>query len=137
MSENRVEAIQKTPRRLEVPDEKKHDEYGRVPAYLAKRKDEVVLSASLAKCVFFFTFVLAVLFKWAVEEENRRAAQPDPSCPPGMVLMAEEERVQVGELLLLSLLFRIVYISIIGVCRLLMFSEKATRRQIDSFRRCR
>jgi hypothetical protein len=30
--------------------------------------------------------------QWAEEEERRRAALPDPDCPPGMRLLTDEER---------------------------------------------
>lgn len=30
--------------------------------------------------------------EWAEEEQRRRAAQPDPNCPPGMRLLTDEER---------------------------------------------
>ena len=49
---------------------KKHDEFGRVPAYLSNRKQE-----------------------WADEAEYQRLNAPDPNCPKGMVLMPEGERV--------------------------------------------
>ena len=30
--------------------------------------------------------------EWADEEARRRAALPDPNCPPGMRLLTDEER---------------------------------------------
>eukprot|EP00904_Undaria_pinnatifida_P009302 jgi/Undpi1/5501/HiC_scaffold_2.g00780.m1 len=48
-----------------------HDSYGRVPDYLVSRQEE-----------------------WEREAERRRAEAPDPSCPPGMKLMPEEERLK-------------------------------------------
>ncbi|CAN0252114.1 unnamed protein product [Laminaria digitata] len=48
-----------------------HDSYGRVPEYLVSRQEE-----------------------WEREAERRRAEAPDPSCPPGMKLMPEEERLK-------------------------------------------
>ena len=32
--------------------------------------------------------------EWEREAERRRAEAPDPSCPPGMKLMPEEERLK-------------------------------------------
>lgn len=69
--ENRVDAIQMAPRRKEDQVEAKASNYGKVPGYLVKRKEE-----------------------WEAEAEARRAAAPDPSCPPGMTVMPEEERVE-------------------------------------------
>ena len=54
----------------------RHQEYGQVPRYITKRRAE---NAAL--------------------EAERRAAMPDPDCPPGTVLMAEEERVAMLEAL--------------------------------------
>jgi hypothetical protein len=34
--------------------------------------------------------------EWAEEEERRRAALPDPNCPPGMRMLTEEERYVAG-----------------------------------------
>lgn len=48
----------------------KHDEFGRVPEYLEERKARKIR-----------------------EEEEERRRRPDPSCPPGMVLMPEHERL--------------------------------------------
>ncbi|CAN0203567.1 unnamed protein product, partial [Ectocarpus sp. 4 AP-2014] len=48
-----------------------HDSYGRVPEYLVSRQEQ-----------------------WEREAERRKAEAPDPSCPPGMKLMPEEERLQ-------------------------------------------
>ncbi|CAM9955338.1 unnamed protein product [Discosporangium mesarthrocarpum] len=47
-----------------------HESYGKVPLYLLERREQ-----------------------WEQEEERRRAEAPDPTCPPGMKLMPEEERV--------------------------------------------
>lgn len=47
-----------------------HVEYGRVPEYLEERKT-----------------------KWAEEKAEQERRRPDPSCPPGMMLMPEGERL--------------------------------------------
>eukprot|EP00752_Nemacystus_decipiens_P007936 g7090.t1 len=47
-----------------------HESYGRVPDYLVSRQEE-----------------------WEREEARRKAEAPDPSCPPGMKLMPEEDRL--------------------------------------------
>lgn len=54
----------------------RHDEYGRVPAYLEDRKAQ-----------------------WREEEEYRRANAPDPNCPKGMTVMPESERLETLEVL--------------------------------------
>ncbi|RLN70555.1 hypothetical protein BBJ28_00017143 [Nothophytophthora sp. Chile5] len=46
-------------------------DYGRIPRYLLDRKEQ-----------------------WAREEEERRLNAPDPDCPPGMVLLDEDERIR-------------------------------------------
>ncbi|RLN54673.1 hypothetical protein BBJ28_00023402 [Nothophytophthora sp. Chile5] len=46
-------------------------DYGRIPRYLLERKEQ-----------------------WAREEEERRLNAPDPDCPPGMVLLDEDERIR-------------------------------------------
>ncbi|KAL4144545.1 hypothetical protein PRNP1_013674 [Phytophthora ramorum] len=45
--------------------------FGRIPKYLLERKEQ-----------------------WAREEDERRRNAPDPDCPPGMVLLDEDERVR-------------------------------------------
>ncbi|KAG6976785.1 hypothetical protein JG688_00001028 [Phytophthora aleatoria] len=54
--------------------------YGRIPRYLLERKEQ-----------------------WAREEEERRKNAPDPDCPPGMVLLDEDERVRTLNVLRKSL----------------------------------
>ena len=49
----------------------KHGAYGKVPAYLASRKQQ-----------------------WAEQEEQRRIEAGDPDCPRGMKLMPESERME-------------------------------------------
>eukprot|EP01006_Ploeotia_vitrea_P010923 TRINITY_DN28907_c0_g1_i1.p1 TRINITY_DN28907_c0_g1~~TRINITY_DN28907_c0_g1_i1.p1 ORF type:complete len:299 (-),score=-2.57 TRINITY_DN28907_c0_g1_i1:84-980(-) len=82
ISENRIEALYPTgmsnsQKAVQSKNENnhkktsKHDEYGRVPAYLENRKQQ-----------------------WAEEEEYRRLNAPDPDCPRGMMLMPENERVE-------------------------------------------
>ena len=51
------------------PPRGKHDNQGRVPDYLKQRQK-----------------------RWASEAAARAAAAPDPDCPPGMVVMPEDER---------------------------------------------
>ncbi|KAG7399327.1 Enkurin domain-containing protein 1 [Phytophthora boehmeriae] len=58
-----------------------HRSYGRIPRYLLERKEQ-----------------------WAREEEERRRNAPDPDCPPGMVLLDEDERVRTLEVLHKSLI---------------------------------
>ena len=59
-----------SPRKPNDDDERrKHAEFGNVPAYIVQRKA-----------------------RWAENEDRRRAAMPDPNCPPGMTLMPESER---------------------------------------------
>ncbi|CAM9991898.1 unnamed protein product, partial [Pylaiella littoralis] len=48
-----------------------HENYGRVPEYLVSRQEQ-----------------------WEKEADRRRAEEPDPSCPPGMKVMPEGERLQ-------------------------------------------
>ncbi|RLN62949.1 hypothetical protein BBJ29_003586 [Phytophthora kernoviae] len=57
-----------------------HRSYGRIPRYLLERKEQ-----------------------WAREEAERRRNAPDPDCPPGMVLLDEDERVRTLEVLHKSL----------------------------------
>jgi hypothetical protein len=78
ISRNRVEAIASVPSKkdLLVPRDSKHDDYGRVPAYIEERKAQ-----------------------WAEQREEVRRRMPDPDCPPGMRLMPEAERLQTLEIL--------------------------------------
>ena len=57
-------------------DPVKHSEYGRVPEYLEERKAQ-----------------------WQEQAAERRRNAPDPSCPPGMVCMPEQERISTLETL--------------------------------------
>ena len=69
---NAREIIHAAPvRRDSAPEESKHKDFGAVPAYLQKRKA-----------------------MQAEEEAYRIATAPDPDCPPGMMLMPEEERLE-------------------------------------------
>ena len=43
--------------------------------------------------------------QWEREAERRKAEAPDPSCPPGMKLMAEEDRLQTLRQLKVCLVF--------------------------------
>ncbi|RHY40217.1 hypothetical protein DYB30_006979 [Aphanomyces astaci] len=77
ISTNAWHVIQQTPKRLdpspaEVRDSeaRRHRNFGEVPGYIRARKAA-----------------------WAKEEGDRRANLPDPDCPPGMVLMPDDERV--------------------------------------------
>lgn len=54
--------------------------FGRIPRYLLERKEQ-----------------------WALEEEERRRNMPDPDCPPGMMLLAEDERLRTLDVLQKSL----------------------------------
>ncbi|CAM9826063.1 unnamed protein product [Scytosiphon promiscuus] len=69
---NRLQAAEMKAR--DVPDRDTtftHDSYGRVPEYLVTRQEQ-----------------------WEREAERRKAEAPDPSCPPGMKLMPEEDRLR-------------------------------------------
>lgn len=73
VSRNKVKAqAMAGPRRQEDDDEGPivHNSFGRVPTYLENRKA-----------------------RWAEEQEAIRRNAPDPSCPRGMMLMPEEERL--------------------------------------------
>jgi hypothetical protein len=68
---NRTEAAHLSPpKKTEQDAGRKHEDFGAVPLYLRQRKEQ-----------------------WAEKERTRAANQPDPNCPPGMVLMEESERV--------------------------------------------
>jgi hypothetical protein len=68
---NRKDAIvMSSPRKAEPDQRHRHHEFGQVPTYIQERKER--------------------MFQ---EEERRKAAMPDPNCPPGMVLMPDSERV--------------------------------------------
>uniref|UniRef100_K3WGJ2 Enkurin domain-containing protein n=1 Tax=Globisporangium ultimum (strain ATCC 200006 / CBS 805.95 / DAOM BR144) TaxID=431595 RepID=K3WGJ2_GLOUD len=54
--------------------------FGRIPKYLLERKEQ-----------------------WAREEEERRRNAPDPDCPPGMMLLDEDERLRTLRVLRKSL----------------------------------
>lgn len=72
VSSNAVEVITAEPkRRASEREETKHGEFGKVPAYLQKRRA-----------------------KWAATEADRIASAPDPDCPPGMTVMPESERLE-------------------------------------------
>lgn len=78
ISRNRAKALTLLPPRVieknQEPD--LHDGYGKVPDYLEERKA-----------------------KWAVEKEEMKKRLPDPSCPKGMTLMPEAERLSTLEVL--------------------------------------
>lgn len=57
--------------REEKKEEKKHKEFGKVPAYLQNRKA-----------------------RWAAQEADRISRAGDPDCPPGMSLMPDSERLE-------------------------------------------
>ena len=90
ISQNRVEAVNPNVMKFSqkginsksetLLDMGKHEEFGRVPAYLENRKQQ-----------------------WADEEAERIANAPDPNCPRGMMLMPERERVDTLETLKRSL----------------------------------
>jgi len=72
ISANRVDAKKMvSPRREKRDDGKRHSDFGHVPQYIQERKEQA-----------------------AEQEERRRAALPDPNCPPGMKLMPESERLE-------------------------------------------
>ena len=78
ISRNRAKALTmlppKAPEKNQAAD--LHEEFGKVPDYLEERKA-----------------------KWAKEKEEMKRRLPDPSCPPGMTLMPEEERLSTLEVL--------------------------------------
>jgi hypothetical protein len=71
VNRNKVKAITMAPP-PDAPEDAptKHQSYGEVPLYLQERR-----------------------LMWEIEEEEKMRRAPDPSCPPGMKLMPEEERV--------------------------------------------
>lgn len=75
---NKFDAIRKSPKQefVEPTTEMKHEEFGRIPRYLEERKA-----------------------KAEREEEERLRRMPDPSCPVGMKLMPEQERVETLQIL--------------------------------------
>jgi hypothetical protein len=60
-----------SPRKEKTDEGRRHSDFGHVPQYIQERKMEA-----------------------AQQEERRRAALPDPDCPPGMKLMPESERIE-------------------------------------------
>jgi len=89
ISSNRAENIQAAPKKVkDEPVDVKHTSFGKVPAYLEQRKEQ-----------------------WQRAEQERLANMPDPDCPPGMVLMPEEERLE--------------------TLRILAQNEKEVRDQLD------
>lgn len=72
INRNKVKAITMVSSKKNLHDDQpvRHEEFGRVPEYLEERKA-----------------------KWADEQEEARRRLPDPSCPRGMCLMPEEERL--------------------------------------------
>ncbi|POM70232.1 Enkurin-like domain containing hypothetical protein, partial [Phytophthora palmivora] len=79
---NAWEVIKKAPN-IRIEEQQLHPvnpNYGRIPRYLLERKEQ-----------------------WAREEEERRRNAPDPDCPPGMVLLDEDERVRTLDVLRKSL----------------------------------
>lgn len=66
----KADRLQPPPKKEEHSPEK-HEAYGRVPDYLERRNAQK-----------------------AEAEETRRRNAPDPSCPPGMTMMPEEERAE-------------------------------------------
>lgn len=77
VASNRLKAAEMKTKNVSEQEQRfTHDSYGRVPDYLLSRQEE-----------------------WEREEEKRKAEAPDPSCPPGMKLMPEEERLSTLKLL--------------------------------------
>ena len=79
ISRNRAKAltlVPPPPRRTTDKEPELHEDFGKVPDYLEERKA-----------------------KWAEEKEEMKKRMPDPSCPRGMTLMPEEERVSTLEVL--------------------------------------
>ncbi|KDO27184.1 hypothetical protein SPRG_07433 [Saprolegnia parasitica CBS 223.65] len=77
INSNAWEVIQKAPKKptptaaeLWDIESRRHHSFGQVPSYLRERKAA-----------------------WAKEEEERRMNLPDPDCPHGMVLMADDDRL--------------------------------------------
>lgn len=71
--ENRARALQLQPRspaEVQSPRGERHRDFGHVPKYLEDRKAQAMY-----------------------EEAERRRNAPDPSCPPGMVAMSDDERL--------------------------------------------
>ena len=81
INKNKVKADRlQPPSRQENNSSSKHESYGRVPDYLERR-----------------------ITQKAEAEASRQRNAPDPSCPPGMTLMQEDERLETVRTLELSL----------------------------------
>lgn len=79
ITRNRAKALTLVPPKMAERNPSRgdlHEEFGKVPEYLEERKA-----------------------KWAKEKEDMKKRMPDPSCPPGMTLMPEEERLSTLEVL--------------------------------------
>lgn len=77
ISENALKMVHAQPKFVEMPDDPaKHMEFGKVPTYLLERKAEMQR-----------------------KEAQRVASLPDPTVPPGMIRLSEEERVRTLEIL--------------------------------------
>ena len=78
ITRNRAKALTLVPPKMDEGRMKSdlHEEFGKVPEYLEERKA-----------------------KWAKEKEDMKKRMPDPSCPQGMTLMPEEERLSTLEVL--------------------------------------
>lgn len=84
VNSNAWEVIKKSPPKPADGEDRRqrarHSSFGRIPRYLLERKEQ-----------------------WAQEEEERRRDAPDPDCPPGMVLLDEDERLRTLQVLATSL----------------------------------
>lgn len=54
---------------------------------------------ALPVCLQVPDYLLSRQEEWERDEERRKAEAPDPSCPPGMKVMPEEERLSTLKLL--------------------------------------
>lgn len=78
ITRNKVKAVSMIPSQaaVKVPGSARHESFGKVPNYLEQRKAQ-----------------------WEEEKEEVRRRAPDPSCPAGMCLMSEDERLNTLDVL--------------------------------------
>ena len=97
--ENRRSAVHLHPPTLHNKDDEGpelHKSFGEIPAYLQVTSCYYCVKRNqhLPSCITHrrYTYVQERKQEWAEAEARRRAAMPDPDCPPGMRLLTEQER---------------------------------------------
>ena len=74
---NRSDAVNMEVKRVEKPKViHRHSEFGSIPRYIMERREH-----------------------WAAEEKRKRDNSSDPDCPPGLIVMPDEERLETLEIL--------------------------------------